>query len=339
MPVTLKDIAKEVDLSVTTVSRALNDYPDVSPQTKARIRRAALEMGYHPNVIARKLQKRRTDTIGFVIPAAGSRFSDPFFIELITGIGDEAARQEFDLLVSTCAPGNHEAESYHTLTRGNRVDGLLLVRIRRKDERISQLMASGTPFVAFGRSDPPSDYPYVEVDGRKGISETTQHLIDVGHRVLAHIAAPSDLTFGSERLRGFKEALARNNIPLDEDLIVTGYLTQESGYEAAHRLLEQESCPTAIVASNDLMAIGAISAAQERGLVVGQDISITGFDNIPPAAHSHPPLTTVEQPVYDIGVTICRMLCQIIKGEEPIERQVVLEPKLVMRGSTGPPHG
>ncbi len=337
MPVTLRDIAKEVGLSVTTVSRALNDYPDVSPQTKERIQRAAQEMGYHPNVIARKLQKRRTDTIGFVIPTAGPRFSDPFFIELITGIGDEATRQEFDLLVSTCAPGDHEAEFYHRLTKGNRVDGLLLVRIRHQDERISRLTAIGTPFVAFGRSDPPLDYPYVEVDGREGICEITQHLIDLGHRTLAHIAGPSDLMFGSERMQGFKEALVRNNIPVDEDLIVTGYLTQRSGYEATHHLLDRNHPPTAIVASNDLMAIGAMSAAQEGGLIVGQDISITGFDNIPPAAHSHPPLTTIEQPVYDIGVTICRMLCQVIKGEELVERQIVLEPKLVVRRSTGPP--
>ena len=166
MAVTLKDIAKEVGLSVTTVSRALNDYPDVSPQTKERIRQAAQEMGYHPHTIARKLQKRRTDTIGFVIPAAGPRFSDPFFIQLITGIGDESARQEFDFLVSTCAPGDEETGLYRRLTQGTRVDGLLLVRIRHQDQRISDLMKQGTPFVAFGRSDPPLDYPYVEVDGR-----------------------------------------------------------------------------------------------------------------------------------------------------------------------------
>ncbi len=337
MPVTLKDIAKEVGLSVTTVSRALNDYPDVSPQTKERIRQAAQEMGYHPHVIARKLQKRRTDTIGFVIPTAGPRFSDPFFIELITGIGDEAARQDFDLLVSTSAPGDQEAQVYHRLTDGRRVDGLLLVRIRHQDERISYLTSHDTPFVAFGRSDPPLDYPYIEVNSRQGISDITQHLIDLGHRVLAHIAGPSDLMFGTERMLGFRETLARNDIPLDEELVVTGYLTQRSGYEAAHRLLHQEHPPTAIVASNDLMAIGAMSAAQERGLIIGRDISITGFDNIPPAAHSHPPLTTVEQPVYDIGVTICHMLCQIIKGEQLLEPRVILEPKLVVRRSTGPP--
>ncbi len=338
MAATLKDIAKEVGLSVTTVSRALNDYPDVSPQTKERIRQAAREMGYHPHTIARKLQKRRTDTVGFVIPTAGPRFSDPFFIELITGIGDEAARQEFDFLVSTCAPGDQEPEAYRRLTNGKRVDGLLLVRIRHSDERISNLAAQGTPFVTFGRSDLPLDYPYVEVNSRKGIADLTQHLIDLGHRRLAHIAGPSDLMFGTERKSGFTETLARNGISAEEDLIATGYLTQRSGYEVTQPLLDRQPRPTAIVASNDLMALGAMSAAQERGLVVGRDISISGFDNIPPAAHSHPPLTTVEQPVYDIGVTICRMLCQTIKGSEPVERQVLLEPRLVIRRSTGPPH-
>ena len=337
MAVTLKDIAREVGLSVTTVSRALNDYPDVSPQTKERIRQAAQHMGYHPHTIARKLQKRRTDTIGFVIPTAGPRFSDPFFIELITGIGDEAARQEFDFLVSTCAPGDQEADVYRQLTNSKRVDGLLLVRIRHNDERIRNLSAAATPFVTFGRSDLPLDYLYVEVDSRKGIGEVSQHLIDLGHSTLGHIAGPSDLMFGTERRLGFTETLARNAIPVREDLIVTGHLTQHSGYEAAHLLLDRDAPPTAIVASNDLMAIGAMSAAQERGLAVGKDISISGFDNIPPAAHSHPPLTTVEQPVYDIGVTICRMLCQVVKGQEVTEPQTVLEPKLVKRRSTGPP--
>jgi LacI family transcriptional regulator len=176
------------------------------------------------------------------------------------------------------------------------------------------------------------------VDSREGISDVTQYLIDLGHRRLAHIAGPSDLMFGTERKAGFTETLAKNGIPRDEELIVTGYLTQRSGYEVAQSLLDGEARPTAIVASNDLMALGAMSAAQERGLVVGRDISISGFDNIPPAAHSHPPLTTVEQPVYDIGVTICRMLCQMIKGMDPVERHVVIEPRLVVRRSTGPPN-
>jgi len=337
MPATLRDIAKKVGLSVTTVSRAVNDYSDVNPETKERIRRAAREMDYHPHVIAQKLQKQKTDTIGFIIPTTGPRFSDPFFLELLTGIGNEAARQEFDLLVSTRAPGDQEMEAYRRIVNGKRVDGIVLTRTRHGDQRISCLMDSDFPFVAFGRCDLPYDFPYVDVDGREGMSLVTQHLVDLGHRRLAYITAPLELMFATYRLEGHKEALATNDIPIDADLILAGDLTERAGYEAAKQLLGRRELPTAIVACNDLMALGAMSAALERGMVIGEDISITGFDDIPLAAHSHPPLTTVQQPIYEIGIMICCMLVQIIKGEEPVERHVVLEPRLVVRRSSGVP--
>lgn len=337
MPATLRDIADKVGLSITTISRALNDYPDVNPETKERIRRVAREMDYHPHVIAQKLQKQKTDTIGFIIPTAGSRFSDPFFIELLTGIGNEAARHEFDLLVSTRAPGDQEMEAYRRIVNGKRVDGIVLTRTRHRDQRISCLVESDFPFVAFGRCDLPYDFPCVDVDGREGMSLVTQHLVDLGHRHLAYITAPLQLMFATDRLEGYKETLSRNGIPIDDSLILTGDLTERAGYEAAKQLLARKDPPTAIVACNDLMAFGAMSAALERGIVVGEDISITGFDDIPLAAHSHPPLTTVQQPIYEIGKLICRMLIQVIKGEELVERHVVLQPRLVVRKSSGVP--
>lgn len=337
MSTTLRDIAKKVGLSVTTVSRALNDYPDVNPETKERIRRVAREMDYHPHVIAQKLQKQKTDTIGFIIPTAGPRFSDPFFIELLTGIGNEAARQEFDLLVSTRAPGDQEMEAYHRIVNGKRVDGIILTRTRHGDQRISCLIDSDFPFVAFGQCDLPYDFPYVDVDGREGMNLVTQHLVDLGHRRLAYITARLELMFATHRLEGYREALGRNGIPIDDSLILTGDLTERAGYEAAKQLLALRDPPTAIVACNDLMALGAMSAALERGMAIGEDISLAGFDDIPLAAHSHPSLTTVQQPIYEIGKLICRMLIQIIRGEELVERHVVLQPTLVIRKSSGVP--
>lgn len=335
MSTTLKDIAKRVGLSVTTVSRALNDYPDVNPKTKERIRQVARAMNYHPHVIAQKLQKKRTDTIGFIIPTAGPRFSDPFFIELLTGIGNEAARHEFDLLVSTRAPGDQEMEAYSRIVNGNRVDGIVLTRTRHGDQRIACLVGSDFPFVAFGRCDLPYDFPYVDVDGREGMGMVMQHLVDLGHRGMAYITAPLELMFATDRLEGYKETLSRNGIPIDDSLILAGDLTERAGYEAAKELLARHDPPTAMVACNDLMALGAMSAALERGMVIGEDISITGFDDIPLAAHSHPPLTTVQQPIYEIGKRICHMLIQILKGEDLAERQVILEPRLVTRESSG----
>jgi LacI family transcriptional regulator len=337
MPVTLKDIAEKVGYSITTVSRALAGYDDVAEATRQLILKTATEMGYHPNATARRLQKQRTDTIGFVIPTFGPRFSDPFFSELLTGIGNEAAQQEFDLLVSTRAPGTQELQAYQHMVSGRRADGLLVVRTRRQDPRISYLLEQGFPFVAFGRSDLDIDFPYVDVDGQAGVCDLTQHLIARGHRQIGYITAPLDFMFAQHRLQGYKEALADNNLPFDESMVVVGELTEESGYQAGRRLLLRDEKPSAIIACNDLMALGTISAAQGLNLVVGRDIAVAGFDDIPLAAHAHPPLTTVRQPIYEIGRRICRMLIQQLRGEVVEEEALLLEPELVVRSSCGAP--
>jgi LacI family transcriptional regulator len=334
MAVTLKDIARHVGVSVTTVSRALGGYDDVAEETKQRVLQAAHEMGYRPHTIAQSLRRRRTNTVGLIIPTAGPRFSDPYFTEILTGIGNEAAEHEFDLLVSTRAPGTQEQETYERMAGSRRVDGLLVIRTRCHDERIAYLVQSGFPFVAFGRSDLDLDFPYVDVDGTKGLDEATQYLIDLGHRRIAYISAPLNLMFANYRLGGYKRALERNGLPVQEEWIAIGHLTQEDGYREGSRLLDLEPAPTAIIAANDLMALGVISAAQERGLTVGRDLAVAGFDDIPLAEHSHPSLTTVHQPIYDIGKMICRMLIQLIENGDPVQRQVMLEPTLVIRESS-----
>lgn len=335
MAVTLKDIARRVGVSITTVSRALGGYDDVADETRQRILQAAREMGYRPHIIAQSLQRQRTNTVGFIIPTAGPRFSDPYFIEILTGIGNEAAENDFDLLVSTRAPGAQEQEAYERIVGSRRVDGLLVVRTRCRDERITYLVESGFPFVAFGRSDLDLDFPYVDVDGTQGLDEATQYLIDLGHRRIAYISAPLDLMFANHRLTGYKRAMERNSLSVQEEWTAIGRLTQEEGYHEGSKLLDLEPAPTAIIAANDLMALGVISVAQDRGLTVGLDLAVVGFDDIPLAEHSHPPLTTVHQPIYDIGRMICHMLIQLIKNENPIQRQVMLEPTLVIRGSSG----
>lgn len=335
MPVTLKDIAKRVGKSVTTVSRALHGYNDVSPETKELVRRVAAEMGFTPNITAQRLQKQRTDTIGFILPTFGPRFSDPFFSEFLAGVGNTAAKKGYDLLVSTCPPGDQELKTYREKVQSYRVDGFVIVRTRRQDSRIKYLVEANFPFVAFGRCEDRFEYAYVDEDSEYGMRLLANHLVAKGHSRIAFIAAPEHLMFSYYRLKGFQAGLLENNLHLDDSLFVCGDLTQSGGYARAVELLERPDPPTAIAACNDLMAFGAISAAQERGLVVGQDIAITGFDNIPMAEHSHPPLTTVHQPIYQIGEMVCTMLIERIRGN-PIEKQkVLLEPSLVIRQSSG----
>jgi DNA-binding LacI/PurR family transcriptional regulator len=307
----------------------------VSEATRAQVRQVALELGYEPNIIARQLQKRRTDTIALILPTAGPRFSDPFFSEFLAGIGNEAARQGFDLLVSTCAPGDQEAETYLKHMRSRRVDGFVIVRTRRQDARIAILQSHHYPFAAFGRVEGDNDFPLVDEDSELGIELVVDHLVELGHTRLACIAAPSNLMLAHYRLTGFLDALELHGLPVDRNLIIEGDLTQQSGRMVGEQLLARPDPPTAIVACNDLMALGAMSAAQKLTLVVGQDVSITGFDDIPPAEHAHPPLTTLHQPVYQIGTMVSQMLVKAIKGEEIAKRQVILQPSLVVRQSTG----
>jgi LacI family transcriptional regulator len=334
--VTLKDLATELGLSITTVSRALAGYGDVAEATRQRVLQAAQEMGYVPDVTARRLQKGRTDTIGFVIPTFGPRFSDPYFSELLAGIGNAAARHNFDLLVSTRPPDTPEEDAaYRRMSEGRLADGLLLVRTRVRDRRLAFLAEIGFPFVAFGRSDLEVDFPYVDEDGFRGFELAGQHLIDLGHRRLAFIAAPENLMFSKYRRAGLEAVLQHNSLSLPPELCIVSDLTQQGGFEAMNQLLDLSPPPTAVVACNDLMALGAISAAQARSLVVGRDVAVVGFDDIPLAQYSHPPLTTVRQPIYDIGRQVCDMLICLIEGEELTERHILLEPALVVRESSG----
>ena len=334
--VTLKDLAAELGVSITTVSRALAGYGDVAETTRQRVLQSAEEMGYVPDVTARRLQKGRTDTIGFVIPTSGPRFSDPYFSELLAGIGNEASQHDFDLLVSTRPPDTPEEQAaYHRMVESRLVDGLLVVRTRVRDRRLAYLAETGFPFVAFGRSDLDVDFPYVDEDGHRGLGLVTQHLIALGHQRLAFVSPPQNLMFCHYRQAGLEAALERNGLSLRPEYHIVGDLTQRGGFSAMNELLDLSTPPTAVIACNDLMALGAISAAQKRGLVVGRDVAVTGFDDIPLAEHSHPALTTVRQPVYDIGRQICGMLIRLIGDGELANGHVLLQPELVIRESSG----
>jgi LacI family transcriptional regulator len=335
MPVTLKDIAKKVGRSVTTVSRALHGHDDVSPKTKELVQRVATEMGYTPNIMAQRLQKQRTDTIGFILPTFGPRFSDPFFSELLAGIGNKAAKLGYDLLVSTHPPGEEELKTYRRKVNSYLVDGFIIVRTRRKDPRIEYLCQEQFPFVAFGRTENACNFPYLDEDSELGMRLIAHHLADLGHQRIAIISAPEELMFSHFRLKGFKDGLKEKGIHLDESMMVIGDLTQRDGFTKANILLDRPNPPTAIAACNDLMALGAIAAAQKRGLQVGKAIAITGFDNIPLAENSHPSLTTIHQPIYQIGNQVCEMLIRRIKGESIESENALLEPKLVIRESSG----
>lgn len=337
MAVTLKDVAERVGVSITTVSRALAGYDDVAETTRQRVETVAAELGYVPNITARRLQKQRTDTLGFIIPTFGPRFSDPFFSEFIAGIGNSAADHHLDLLVSTHPPDSErEFNAYRRAVRGGWVDGLIVVRTRESDRRIQLLCENDFPFVAFGRTDDDCEFPYVDEDSAAGMQLLVQHFVERGHRRIGFIAPPAGLMFGHYRRQGYFETMAAHNLAVEPAWVVEGDMTQRSGAEAVRHLLALCPRPTAIIGGNDLMTLGAMGTMQQEGIEIGHQIAVAGFDDIPPAAHAHPPLTTIHQPIYDIGRKACEMLVEIIHGQEPEPKHVLLTPRLIVRASSGP---
>ncbi len=342
MPVTLHDLAKEVGVSVATVSRALSGAPGVSEATRRRVLEAARALNYRPNVLAQRLQKQRTDTIGFIIPTFGPRFSDPFFSELLAGIGNEAAAHEYDLLVSTRPPGEEEMIAYERMVQERRVDGLLVVRTRRHDPRIEYLQSHDFPFVAFGRCETERPFPYVDVDGERGMYQLTRHLIANGHRRIAYITVSDALMFSRHRMEGYRRALAEAGLPFEARYVLEAGMSDTEGYRAGQQLLRMDEPPTAIIAATDLIALGVMSAAEAEGIRVGEELAVAGFDDISLASISRPPLTTLRQPIYAIGQTICRMLLERILEGQIAQPYRILQPELIVRPSTDfklSPHG
>lgn len=336
MPVTIRQVAERLNLSVTTVSRALMGYDDVADATRERVQSVALEMGYQPSHAARTLRRQRTETLALVLPTGSPRFSDPFFSNFIAGVGDEASHQHHDLLVSMASPGPQEEATYRRLVQSRRVDGFVLVRTRISDWRVECLLEEGVPFVAFGRSQTGAGSPFVGVDGRAGMRALVAHLVELGHRRIAFISAPPELTLAQDRLTGYREGLQAAGLPFNEGWVIGETLRQQGGYAAAQELLQLSPRPTAIIGVNDRSALGALRAARELGLEVGVDIALAGFDGTEASAQSHPRLTTIRQPVYDIGRRVTRMLLTLVDGQPLAESQFLLEPELIVRPSTDP---
>ena len=334
LPVTIRDVATKLDLSVTTVSRALAGYDDVASATRDLVIETANEMGYVPQHAARQLRRQRTETIGLIFPTSGSRFSDPFFSEFIAGIGDETSRRSYDLLVSVAPPGEAEERAYHLWTNSRRVDGFILVRTRVDDWRISYLTKENFPFTSFGRSKTLETSPHIGVDGCSGVKDLVKHIVDQGHRRIAFIGASEELTLVGDRLEGYQAGLEEAHIAYDPDLVLKGDLTRVGGYEATKILIERSPSPTAIIGVNDLTALGAIHAAQEDGLLVGKDLAIAGFDGTVAGEHAHPALTTVYQPVYEIGRQVSAMLIDLIENQAGSELESLIRPRLIVRDST-----
>ncbi len=321
--VTLKDIAEAVGKSVAAVSRALNNHDDISPDTREYIKRVAREMGYAP-----------TNTLGFILPLLSPRSSDPYFSELLAGITTEATSRSFDLLVSTCVPGSEENWTYLRLINSRRVDGIIITQPRWRDNRIELLLEKRFPFVVIGATNLQGDFLTLSNNATQGAQLAVEHLVNQGYEKIALINTPQELFFSSDYLVGFRQAMGKAGLEVNEDYLVACEATQKDGYRVAQTLLSKPEAPTAIVTADDIMALGVMSAIQDQGLEVGSDIMVTGYGDVLLSEYSQPPLTTIHQPTYALGQQACQILTNRLLGISVEKSNIVFKSSLVIRQSS-----
>jgi DNA-binding LacI/PurR family transcriptional regulator len=330
---TIRDVAGRAGVSVATVSYVVNGTRRVSAGTRSRVERAIAELGFEPNSAARGLKRHRAASIGLVVPD----LLNQFFATLVAGL--EAAAAERDVLVVLCSTdASPEREAQYTrLLRGRRVDGVVYLTGTGLPPASLVELAADEPVVFVDERLPGVDVPFVGVDNRSGARDLMGAVLDAGHQRIGIVGGPSALWTAEQRLAGYREALAGAGIDPDAVPLIAGDYREASGRDAAARLLDAPEAPTAIVAANDLMAIGALTCARERGLRIPEDISIAGFDDIPLSRLLEPGLTTVRQPAWDLGREAAELLFARIDDPGGAPRRVELPAELVLRDSVAPP--
>lgn len=329
---TIEQIAALAGVSRSTVSRVLNNHPNVRRAVRERILHVIDEHKYAPQAAARNLARRRTNVIAFFIPRTTAHvFSNPFFPLIIQGITEVCAARGYILLLSIVS-GNLE-QDFVRILRGGHCDGVIMHAADVDDPVLPRLMAEGTPLVQIGRHPYFQTLSWISVANREGAHAAVAHLLTLGHRRIATIAGPLHEAAALDRRDGYKQALLEADVPLAPALFVEGDWTEQSGYSAMRRLLARTPYPTAVFAANDMMAVGALRAIDEAQLSVPHDMALVGFDDLPVAAFTTPPLTTVRQPVYEMGVAAATLLADRLEhpSQEPVHRD--FPTTLIIRGT------
>jgi DNA-binding LacI/PurR family transcriptional regulator len=332
----LKDVATRAGVSYQTVSKVLNGQGTVAPETADLIWRVVGELDYRANSAGRNLRKSASYLIGYSwLPMAPGRVN-PILDQFLTSTVEAAEAAGYHLLLFPSRTEQDQIESYRRLVAAGQVDGFIITSTNYDDSRIELLQTLNFPFVAFGRANPEWHFPFVDVDGRAGVRMATAHLLAQKHRRIALLAWPEQSRTGAARLNGYQEAMTTAECPIDPAWLLRGDGTPEVGFALTQQLLAlpAERRPTAVVAVDDQLAIGALQAVQAAGLAVGAEFGVTGFDDTPGVQHFTPPLTSVRQPIWQVGQVLVQMLVDRLR-EKPVEQpQVILTPELIVRASS-----
>ena len=328
---TIKDVAEQAGVSIQTVSRVLNNRPDVSAETRQRIQDIIDQISYQPFANARGFASKRTYTLGLV----AADFSDFWFSKVITGAEKEAHEHGYYFMLGSSSCNPEDEPKFLRLLTERHVDGVLFIRASCADEseHLARLKESGIPVVTTGNYLPESGLAMVDVDNIGGGRKATEYLLGLGHTRIAMLTGPSDWRSACDRTEGYLQALRAGGVPANPDLIREGTWLHKSGYLGMKALLEKKMPFTAVFAQNDRIARGAISALHEAGRRVPEDISIIGYDDIPEAEFSDPPLTTIRQPMEEIGRAATRLLVRIIEDREATPNQTLFDTELIVRSS------
>jgi LacI family transcriptional regulator len=329
----LEEIARLSGVSRSTVSRVINDDPRVSPVTRDRVTEVIQRLNYEPNVVARSLAGGRTRILGLVIPMGVTRlFVDPFFPLLIQGVSQACNARDHSVMLWIAEP-EYERRTIRQILYSKLIDGVIIASMLSDDPLVQALVEGDLPFILIGRHPLYPQVSYVDMENYSSARQLTLYLFEIGYRRVASICGPQNMIGGIDRLAGFRAAFQERGSNPDPDLIVAGDFTEESGYQAMQRLLPHR--PEAVFAASDAMAAGALRALHEAKIRIPEDIAVVGYDDVPFAARTDPPLTTIRQPIQLAGTVAAETLIEMIRLPDPNPRQIVLPTELVIRSSCG----
>lgn len=332
---TLEEIAQISGVSRSTVSRVINNQPNVKREVRERVLRVVAETGYHPDPAARSLAGRRTGVIGLVIPRAVTMlFNDPYIPRLLQGITQTCNTHDYTLSLFLLHTQEEEEKLHPRILRTQLFDGVIIQAAQIGDSLTRQMVENEVPFVMLGRPEGDSNVSFVNADNVIGAYTAVSHLVQLGYQRIATITGPLDTTAGLDRQQGYLNALRdRGRGSGDSNLIVQGDFTETSGYVCMQRLLPHK--PDAVFVASDTMAFGALRALRQSGLSVPKDVAVVGFDDLLPSATSDPPLTTIRQPILRFGTQVVETLIDILNNGPRPARRIVMPTELVIRSSCG----
>lgn len=331
---TIHDVAKHAGVGSITVSRVINNSGYISPETRERVQKAITDLGYVPNTLARSLRSRRTNTVALII----TDITNPFFTTLARGVEDAANEAGYTVIFCNTDESAAKEEKYLNVLLQKQVDGLLLVPAQCSVNTIRQIMKHGTPVVVLDRRIPEVDVDTVRCDALDGAYQLTRYLISLGHRQIAVMSGAVGISTADDRVTGYRMALEEAGITVAEDYLFRGDFTPESGYSMTRQALKLPLRPTALIAANNFITIGAMKALQEVGLDVPEDIALVGFDDLPPALVTFPFFTVASQPAYEMGTRAMKLLLQRLEGNELDHfQEIILPTQLIIRHSSGHP--